>query len=279
MTLLTSIMVAEAAPPSPSTDRDTVVLLHGLGRTPRSMQGMARRLEREGYRTVNMGYPSREKPFEELLEIVHPRVMRVMDEEAGGTVHFVTHSLGGILVRACLQDRESDALGRVVMLSPPNQGSEVVDYYRKNLLFRGAMGPAFLQLGTEPESVPNRLGSVDYDVGVITGSRTVNPILSRAIPGEDDGKVSVARAGVEGMRDFLVMPHSHTFIMTRRGVQDQVVHYLQNGRFDREEPLTSRPLPEERTPAFPANGHGASKSPLPLGEGKGEGQRNAEMTL
>jgi pimeloyl-ACP methyl ester carboxylesterase len=266
MTLLTSILVAEAASSGPSTDRDTVVLLHGLGRTPRSMRGMARRLDREGYRTVNMGYPSREKPFEELLEMVRPRVMRVMDEEDGGTVHFVTHSLGGILVRACLRDRASDTLGRVVMLSPPNQGSEVVDHYRKNLLFRGAMGPAFLQLGTEPGSVPNRLGPVDYDVGVITGSRTVNPILSRAIPGEDDGKVSVTRAGVEGMRDFLVMPHSHTFIMTRRGVQDQVVHFLRNGEFDREEPPTSP--------------HGAGHArPLPAGEGQGEGQTNAEMTL
>jgi hypothetical protein len=120
------------------------------------------------------------------------------------------------------------------MLSPPNQGSEVADWAVENPFIQKFLGPSHEQLGTGPESLPNQLGPVDFELGIIAGNKTLNPLFSRMIPGDDDGKVSVERTKVEGMTDFLVVPHSHTYIMWREAVIDQVVYFLENGEFQRE---------------------------------------------
>jgi hypothetical protein len=140
--------------------------------------------------------------------------------------------MGGILVRYYLAQRRPAELGRVVMLSPPNQGSELVDSLGKLPGFLAINGRAGRQLGTSPDSVPNRLGPVSYPVGVITGNRSINLILSRLIPGEDDGKVSIRRARVEGMSDFLVVPHTHPMIMNSDLVIRQTSQFLRRGRFN-----------------------------------------------
>ena len=130
------------------------------------------------------------------------------------TVHFVTHSLGGIVVRQLAGSATDIRIGRVVMLSPPNHGSEVVDKLGKLSLFQLINGPAGLQLEQHRlESIPRSLGPASFHVGIITGNRTINPILSLLIPGTDDGKVSIESAKLEGMADFCVIPSSHPFIM------------------------------------------------------------------
>ena len=128
-------------------------------------------------------------------------------------VHFVTHSLGGILVRSYFAEQADPRLGRVVMLGPPNQGSEVVDRLGSWWLFGRLNGPAGRQLGTGPDSVPNSLGPVGFELGVIAGNRSINWVNSLMIPGANDGKVSVARTRVDGMREHLVLPVSHPFLM------------------------------------------------------------------
>jgi len=151
--------------------------------------------------------------------------------EAIKKIHFLTHSMGGILLRDYLASQSIDKLGRVVMLAPPNQGSEVVDKLGGWKLFYYLNGPAGLQLGTGSNSVPNRLGPVDFQLGVIAGSKAVNPFLSRLIPDVNDGKVSVSRAQVEGMKDFIVVPYSHSFIMRHEAVIEQALHFIQQGCF------------------------------------------------
>lgn len=212
-------------------ERDTVVLVHGMGRTRSSMMELERHLRREGFRVINFGYRSTRQPVEaSALEL-----QQTLERDAhgrNGRVHFVTHSLGGIIVRACLKEHRPGNLGRVVMLSPPNQGSEVADKLRNNLLYKWATGPAGQQLGTTLDSVPNQLGPVDFTVGVIAGSRSLNPLFSTWIDGPSDGKVGVARSQVEGMADFLVVPRSHTYIMRSPRVIAQVARFLREGSFD-----------------------------------------------
>ena len=153
---------------------------------------------------------------------------------AESVVHFVTHSLGGILVRYYLEQNEISNLGRVLMLAPPNQGSAIVDSLRHFPGFKLINGQAGLQLGTRENSVPLMLGPVDYEVGVIAGTRTFNPILSQYLQNPDDGKVSVESTKVQGMADFVVIPVSHPFIMKSSLVIEQAFSFIKTGRFAHE---------------------------------------------
>lgn len=219
----------------PLATQDVVVLLHGLGRSDLSMRYMAGQLEEAGYNVVNVGYPSTDHSIEHLAaEEVDPALEACCTDRAG-KIHFVTHSMGGIVLRYYLEEHDVPNLGRVVMLSPPNQGSEIADWVAESELLQKIMGPAAEQLGTDEESVPSRLGPVDFELGVITGNRTLNPLFSRMIPGADDGKVAVERAKVEGMADFLVVSHTHTYIMLADDVIEQTVYFLRNGEFERQD--------------------------------------------
>ena len=232
--LLGACCMAQPLPVEAEARSECVILLHGLARTRCSLQKMAETLRAEGYSVLNPGYPSLEKPLPALAEAIFPPALAQCREHQARRIHFVTHSMGGILVRYYLA-RERAALpelGRVVMLSPPNQGSEVIDNFTGVPGFTLFTGEAGLTLGTAEDSIPNRLGPVDYPVGVITGDRSINVILSLLIPGRDDGKVSIERAKVEGMADFLVAPHSHPFIMRSDEVIAQTLYFLKHGRFE-----------------------------------------------
>jgi pimeloyl-ACP methyl ester carboxylesterase len=210
-----------------------VILLHGLCRTSRSMQPMAAALAAAGYRVVNLDYPSRTAGIALLSDAA---IGRAVDEcaQAGATqIHFVTHSLGGILVRSYLTRHALTNLGRVVMLGPPNQGSEVVDKLGSWWLFKKINGPAGNELGTGTNAVPHRLGPATFCVGIIAGDRSINWINSLLIPGPDDGKVSVARTKLAGMTDHLVIHATHPYLMRNRTAIQQTLHFLRTGRFER----------------------------------------------
>ena len=210
---------------------DSVILLHGLARTERSMQKLKTVLVEHGYCVENRRYDSTSYDIETLAELAIAPGLEFCPSQ--GKVHFVTHSLGGILVRQYLRNHRIENLGRVVMLGPPNKGSEVVDRLGDFPGFYFINGDAGLQLGTGAESVPNQLGSVDFDLGVIAGTRSMNPLLASMIPSPNDGKVSVESTRVEGMRDHLELDVTHTFMMRDEEVIEQVIHFLQYGRFRR----------------------------------------------
>jgi pimeloyl-ACP methyl ester carboxylesterase len=147
-------------------------------------------------------------------------------------IHFVTHSLGGILVRSYLSRHTIPNLGRVVMLGPPNQGSEVVDKLGSWRVFKKLNGPAGNELGTDKNSTPNKIGPTNFCVGVIAGDRSINWINSLLIPGRDDGKVSVERTKLAGMSDHIVLHATHPFLMRNRAAIRQTLHFLRTGRFE-----------------------------------------------
>lgn len=148
-------------------------------------------------------------------------------------MHFVTHSLGGILVRYYLSKKSIPELGRIVMLAPPNQGSKVVDKFSGYPGYKMINGPAGYQLGTDEKSIPLQLGPAEFEVGIVAGDRSVNPILSTAFDEPNDGKVSLDETTLEGMNDFIVVHHSHPFIMQSDDVIDMIIYFLRNGHFKR----------------------------------------------
>ncbi len=206
---------------------DTVVLLHGLGRSPLAMKGLERFLTRHGYHVINQGYASRRGSISELCRKLFHDLLPALP--ATGTIHFVTHSLGGILLRYGLQhwSIHRGRLGRAVMLAPPSQGSEVVDVLRHIPLLPRIMGPAFLQLGTDESSVPIQLLAGEQDglpieVGVIAGRTSYEPWFSPLFDEDNDGKVSVSRSRHPGMKDFRALEVGHTFIMNDKRVRQQI---------------------------------------------------------
>lgn len=204
-----------------------VVLLHGLARSSTSMNKMEQALTAEGYIVHNLDYPSRSEAIEAIAHKLRPEIVsRTTDADR---VHFVTHSMGGIIVREVQKTEAIQNIGRVVMLSPPNNGSEVVDRIGHLSPFKWLNGPAGQQLGTAPDGFVQHLGPVDFELAVITGDRSINWILSTMIPGKDDGKVSLESAKVEGMSAYKVIHATHPFIMRNKEAIAATKAFLKSG--------------------------------------------------
>jgi pimeloyl-ACP methyl ester carboxylesterase len=202
------------------------------------MAAMERALQKAGFQTLNLDYGSRAANCEVLAEEVADRAKAFLygDEElqaASGRVHLVGHSLGGLLARAVVTRRRPPKLSRIVLLGPPNSGSEIADLLHQSWLYRYLLGPAALQLVTHhPESLAALLGPVTFELGVIAGDRALDPLGYLLLPGPNDGRVCVARTRVDGMADHLVLHTTHALMMRNSQVIHQTVHFLRHGRFD-----------------------------------------------
>jgi hypothetical protein len=221
-------LAASTGAAAPARAADCVVLLHGLARGAGSMAPLAQVPRRRGYATQNAAYPSTPAPVAALVSHVGTAVGRC----GTARVHFVTYAMGGILLRAWPAGQRPAHMGRAVMPGPPNAGSGLADELGNLPGFATIDGPAGLQLGTGPGSVPLSLPPVDYPVGVIAGVQSVSRLFSSLIPGPDDGRVGLARTRVEGMADHIALPVTHTFMMWDPQVVAQVLTFLETGAFD-----------------------------------------------
>lgn len=217
---------------APAQAGECVVLLHGLARSSNSFLVMEWRLQAQGYKVINVDYPSTDATIDKLAQNAIPAALEQCQDAS--RIHFVTHSMGGILLRYFLQqpDTPRTKLGHVVMLGPPNKGSEVVDKLGDVPGFGFINGVAGMQLGTGADSFPNLLGPVDFSLGVIAGNQSISPHFSYLIDGPDDGKVAVESTKVAGMQDHITLSVTHTFMMNSPSVFDQVVHFLGKGVFE-----------------------------------------------
>ena len=222
---------------APAGAAECVILLHGLIRTASSMEPMREALAEAGFETINVDYPSREYPIERLAPLaIDEGLAGCRALEGTETVHFVTHSLGGILVRQYLSKTDIPELGRVVMLAPPNQGSKAADELRDVPGFDWMNGPAGAQLGKGEDSVPLALGPAEFELGVIAGTGSIDPIGSAVLDDPDDGKVSVEDTRIEGMDAFVVVSHSHAMIMRMPRTIELTIRFLRTGSFGSVEP-------------------------------------------
>jgi pimeloyl-ACP methyl ester carboxylesterase len=212
--------------------REGAVLLHGIGRTSRSMRKLERSLQQAGLATLNLTYASRKKPLEQLAEDIHPAVSQ-FSEAIHGPLHFVGHSMGGLLARVYVARYRPAQLGRVVMLGTPNSGSEIADLLQGSLLYRSYYGPAGLQLTTRPDETLALLPAVDYPVGIVAGERALNPIAWRFnLPRPNDGCVSVESSKLAGMADHVTIKATHVGLSRHADAIRQTIAFLSEGRFN-----------------------------------------------
>ena len=216
------------------TDRqDGVVLLHGISRTALSFRKMQTALEAAGFATLNIDYPSRRYALEALAEHIHPAVT-LFSSGSEGQLHFVCHSMGGLLVRAYISRYRPAHLGSVVMLGTPNGGSEIADRLKDASLYRAWFGPAGAQLVTRRDAATNALfPPIDYPVGIIAGNRSIDPIASLLLPKPHDGRVSVENTKLDGMADHIAIGTSHPWLPGNGVAIKQTIAFLRDGRFNR----------------------------------------------
>ena len=217
--------------PSTVHASEGVILLHGMCRTSASMSKMVAALQSAGYTVLNVDYPSRTASTEKLADGTITQALSDPTLAGCTQIHFVTHSMGGILVRSYFTRHTDTRLGRVVMLGPPNQGSEVVDHLRGLALFRVINGPAGDELGTAVTDTPAKLGPVNFPLGVIAGDRSINWINSLMISGKNDGKVSVERTKVAGMTEQAVVHATHPYLMRNARVIVLTLRFLKTASF------------------------------------------------
>lgn len=199
------------------TKKDYVVLLHGFLRTALSMKRIADSLVDSGYIVINLDYPSREKTIENLADNFLQKVITEQCPDKTKKIHFVTHSMGGIIVRYFLAKNELKNLGRVVMLAPPNNGSKVADFLAKYPYLESLLGPALPQLQTEDRGLAWQLPPPNYEVGIIAA--------------KFDKKVSTESAKLENMKDFLITPNTHTTITISNKAIQSTINFLNHGKF------------------------------------------------
>jgi pimeloyl-ACP methyl ester carboxylesterase len=217
--------------PVTTPSHDGVVLLHGISRTAHSFRKMESAAERAGYATLNLDYASRHKALEALAEDIHPAI-ETFAGRLSGQVHFVCHSMGGLLARVYLARYRPPNLGRAVMLGTPNGGSEIADRLKNVMFYRAFFGPAGQQLGTARDAATMALlRPIDYPVGIISGNRSIYPVASAFLARPHDGRVSVANTKLDGMTDHIVVRTSHPWLVRSDEAVAQTIAFLREGRF------------------------------------------------
>ncbi len=197
------------------------------------MAKLAGFLSGRGYRVVNVGYPSTKFSISDLVDIIRPEIDAAAKQAGEGRVHFVGYSMGGLIIRAFLRRYRPANLGRVVMVGTPNNGSQIADFLKNWPLYRKVYGPAGQQLITDQAAMTELLGTVDYELGIIAGNRTIDPVSSLIIGLRvpNDGKVSVESTRLDGASAHIVIPANHTFLPVNKVMWSQTLSFLQHGRF------------------------------------------------
>ena len=215
--------------PNKNDAAEQVILLHGLGRGGNAMFLLQKRIREAGYEAHSIEYASLQEQPDIILEKIGKQIERYCRND-GRPVHFVGHSLGGLIVRAYLDQRPLINLGRVVLLGTPSQGSELVDIYDDSWLFK-ILGPTARLLGTDEDSFPNQIGPPYYPLGIIAGTSSFNPLTDDRLPGADDGVASVKSTKIDGMTDFLLVDTSHSMMRYNETVANETIYFLKKGRF------------------------------------------------
>lgn len=208
-------------------NQDHVVLIHGLGRSSKAMLALQWYLQKSGFLVLNFDYPSRRNTIQKAVDEWLSPALKNLKIEPGQKVHFVTHSLGGLIFRAWAKQRDTAfPLGCTVMLAPPNQGSEIMDHLQGRTWAHWLFGPVVKELATGPTGTTQQFGPVPPETHIIMGRRSLMPLFKHLLGPESDGIVTVCGGHTEGEAGFSIVDSDHTLIMWRPSVLREVLSIL-----------------------------------------------------
>ncbi|NQZ14647.1 MAG: alpha/beta hydrolase [Alphaproteobacteria bacterium] len=221
-------------PAQAGNKEELVVLLHGIARTSSSMNSIESMLQKDGYTTLNITYPSKKKDLNGLAEYLKKEHLIDSLWKDYSHIHVITHSMGGLVARRYFDryknDIPKDKLGKIIMLAPPNKGSKIADIMQTLLPYKWYYGPSGSELTTEVQR--DIKSDIYYDLGVIAGTKEWPYFVAAfVIPGKSDGRVSVNNTKIKGMTDFLTVNGTHTFIMNKPEVHSQILYFLRHSKF------------------------------------------------
>ncbi len=214
---------------------DYVVILHGITRSSKLMDKLARQVASHGHAVFNENYPSTSAPIKQLAEGLYLRI-KPLCENLNKKLHFIAHSMGALITRYIIATYQPVNLGRVVFLAPPNQGSQLVDKLKWLWLFRKFCGPAGSEMGHGNDSFINSLPpKINFELGIIAGDRSIDPFYSWfLLSGKDDGKLTIEETKLDGMKEHIVIHANHTYMPQNQEAIDLTIRFIQHGSFSKD---------------------------------------------
>ena len=212
-----------------------IIILHGLGRTPISMQKIKKALDSQGYKVLNIGYSVLSASFEDALSQILEKIDNWIEPDK--TVHLVGHSFGGILIRGILAKRKDFKYGRCVMIGSPNKGTAIASYVLSHKVLKHITPPVTKELTPDSELL-KLLPEPEIETGIIAGSKPYNLVIpvswfykkaTNNAPG--DGVVEISNTQCSNMSDFIIMPLHHSFMMWNSELIEQISHFLKHASF------------------------------------------------
>ena len=226
-----------------NSGNDYVVLMHGLWNSSSRMKKFEDYFSNKGYQVLNIDYPTTETPIQSIESRYLGPIINAIPFQTGQKVHFVTHSMGGLVLRDYLRKNQLPQLGRIVMISPPNGGSEWANLLINNAFYRWAAGPAAFDLRTVDNDFLSKLGAVTYELGIIAGNKTYAESFQDVIPGPDDGMVGVESMKLPGMRDLIIIHEHHRGLTWNLEAMNQAWFFIKSGQFQHSYKMTTAKNP------------------------------------
>ena len=203
-----------------------VILVHGIIRSSKSFDPMKARLKQSGYQVFGFDYPSTRVDIPSSAKYLRRCVESLEGIEE---INFVVHSMGGLVVRASLEEGHDPRMHRMVMLGVPNLGAHMANLMQKNFFYRTLYGPAGQQLVKDTEGLIARLPTPDFEFALISGARGTPNGYNPLVPGDDDGTVALESTKLPGACDLLTVNSMHSFMMNDAQVIDCTERFLQTG--------------------------------------------------
>jgi len=213
----------------------TVYLVHGYGSLPITMSAIERDLIKEKFRTCNFGYKSISKDIDSCSKLLYLKIKSI----AVDTVCFVTHSMGGLVVRGLLNyvriDSAFPIISRIVMLAPPNHGAQIADFFSSTSVLKWVLGPNVEHMRTDSNSFANKLPiPQNSELGIILGARFDGVGYNPFIKGDNDGFLTAEKAKLGTEKEIITVPEAHILMPQNRTIRKYIVHFMLYGNFTKE---------------------------------------------